>query len=306
MSMDVEILGEGLQLPEGPVALADGSVLVCEVIAGTIARVEADGRVERIASPGGGPNGAAIGPDGALWLCNNGGGYVIEAHDDGSRVLRDPARSIGGCIQRVDLASGKTETIFTHSGARRLVGPNDLVFDRDGGLWFTDYGDFTADGRRYGAIHYAPPGAEQSRCVRGGLISPNGIGLSPDGSVVYVADTFTARLWAFDIVGAGEVAPEPGPYQPGRLVQTLPGFRLLDSLALEAGGKVCVGALYPGGVAVFDPDGGADILPAPDERITNLCFGGGDMRDVWLTAASRGCLLKTRWPRAGLKLNFNG
>jgi gluconolactonase len=279
-------------------------VLVCEVTAGTIARVEPDGRVERIASPGGGPNGAAIGPDGALWLCNNGGGYVVDQKDGRPHIRRDASRSIGGSIQRLDLKTGRTEIVYRDCDGRPLISPNDLVFDRAGGLWFTDYGDFTDDGRVCGAIHYAPAGGA-CRLARGGLISPNGVGLSPDETVVYAADTFTARLWAFDIVGEGELAPGPGPYQPGRLVQTLPGFRLLDSLAVEAGGKVCVGNLYPGGVSVFDPDGAAEILPAPDERITNLCFGGADMQYAWLTAATGGCLLKTRWPRPGLKLNFN-
>ena len=70
---DFTIVAEGLQFPEGPVWMADGSVLVVEIKAGRISRVRADGRVEVVATPGGGPNGAAIGPDGALYVCNNGG-----------------------------------------------------------------------------------------------------------------------------------------------------------------------------------------------------------------------------------------
>jgi gluconolactonase len=69
----VEIVAEGLQFPEGPVWMQDGSVIVVEIAAGRITRVLPDGRTETIAAPGGGPNGAAIGPDGALYVCNNGG-----------------------------------------------------------------------------------------------------------------------------------------------------------------------------------------------------------------------------------------
>ena len=56
------MLAGGLQLPEGPIAMSDGSVLATEITAGTLARVSPDGHVERIAKLGGGPNGAAIGP----------------------------------------------------------------------------------------------------------------------------------------------------------------------------------------------------------------------------------------------------
>ena len=70
---DYTVLARGLQFPEGPVAMADGSVLVVEIRRGTLTRVDVDGKVEVVATPGGGPNGAAIGPDGACYLCNNGG-----------------------------------------------------------------------------------------------------------------------------------------------------------------------------------------------------------------------------------------
>ena len=63
----------GLRFPEGPVVMADGSVIVVEIQSGDITRVLPDGKKQRVAHVGGGPNGAAIGPDGALYICNNGG-----------------------------------------------------------------------------------------------------------------------------------------------------------------------------------------------------------------------------------------
>jgi len=69
---ELKVIAEGLRFPEGPIAMADGSVLLVEIARGTLSRVR-DGRVEVVADLGGGPNGAAIGPDGACYVCNNGG-----------------------------------------------------------------------------------------------------------------------------------------------------------------------------------------------------------------------------------------
>ena len=85
----------------------------------------------------------------------------------------------------------------------------------------------------------------------------------------------------------------------------LPGYQMLDSLAVEADGKVCCATLVNGGITAFDPGGGVEHYAFPDPLITNICFGGADMRDAWITASGTGKLLKCRWPRPGLKLNFN-
>ena len=69
----IRTIADGLQFPEGPIAMPDGSVIVVEIARGTLTRVLLDGRKEVIADTGGGPNGAAIGPDGACYVCNNGG-----------------------------------------------------------------------------------------------------------------------------------------------------------------------------------------------------------------------------------------
>jgi gluconolactonase len=120
-----------------------------------------------------------------------------------------------------------------------------------------------------------------------------------------VAETLTSRLWAFELAGPGQIAEPVDPSAPGRVLGPLPGYQMLDSLAVEAGGKVCVGTLINGGITVFDPAGGSEHIAFPDHSVTNICFGGADMRDAWVTGSSHGVLFKTRWPRAGLTLNFN-
>src|SRR5690606_33868202 len=134
---------------------------------------------------------------------------------------------------------GALTTLYEESDSKKLVGPNDLVFDKTGGFWFTDHGAGTPDGRRYGALHYAKPDGSHINRQRDHFVSPNGVGLSPDESVVYMADTQLGRLWAFDIAEPGKLRPQEG-FGPGRVICNLPGYQLLDSLAVEASGKVCV------------------------------------------------------------------
>src|SRR5437879_248960 len=86
---DLNILAEGLAFPEGPIALDDGSVILVEVRGATLKRVRPDGRAEVLAVLGGGPNGAALGPDGAVYVCNN-GGYPWSQLPDGSWDTSDP------------------------------------------------------------------------------------------------------------------------------------------------------------------------------------------------------------------------
>ena len=78
-----------------------------------------------------------------------------------------------------------------------------------------------------------------------------------------------------------------------KVLGPLPGYQLLDSLAVEAGGKVCVATLVNGGITAFDPDGGMEHFATGDPLMTNICFGGGDMRDAWITCSQTGTLKKT-------------
>jgi gluconolactonase len=302
--LDIELVAEDLLFPEGPIAMADGSVILTEIKGQRLTRIHPDGRKETVVETGGGPNGAAIGPDGAIWITNNGGSFEWLDRDGLTIPGPTPASHQGGSIQRFDLESGQLSTVYDACDGRRLIGPNDLVFDKQGGFWFTDHGCSTGEGRKHGAVYYAKTDGSHISRQRDHLISPNGIGLSPDERTVYVADTMLGRLWAFDVAGVGELAPGPG-FAPGRVVANLQGYQLLDSLAVEATGKVCVATIINGGITAFDPDGTVEHFAFPDLICTNICFGGADMRTAWITASATGKLYKARWPRPGLKLNFN-
>jgi len=299
--MDFETIAEGLQFPEGPVVMPDGSVIVVEIRRGAVTRCW-KGRTEVIATPGGGPNGLALGPDGALYLCNN-GGFVW--HDvNGMTIPGHAAKDYsGGRIERIDLSTGKVERLYDTVGDFKLSGPNDIVFDKAGNLWFTDLGKNYARTLDRGGVYCARPDGSRIVEVAYGGTGFNGIGLSPDEKVVYAAETETGKLWAWDRVGETEVAPAPRG-QVGRHVFTYPGHVFFDSLAVEADGRVCVATILNGGVTAIQPDGRWEHHAFPDILVTNIAFGGADMRDAYVTLSATGRLVKARWPRPGLKLNF--
>jgi gluconolactonase len=299
----MEQITDGLQFPEGPIAMADGSVVLVEIRRRTLTRVSPDGHRTIIAELGGGPNGAAIGPDGAVYVCNNGGAWEWEPGEL-SMPAGPPGHYTTGSIQRVDLGTGKFSTLYDSCDGKPLNSPNDLVFDRTGGFWFTCLGYSDGENRRLGAVYYARPDGSKIVRWRSEMISPNGIGLSPDESKLYMADCMVARLYEFDVTAPGELAPQTS-IAAGRVVCTLPGFQWLDSLAVEEGGRICVATLWNGGITTFEPGGAYEHTAFPDPVTTNLCFGGKDMRDAWVTCASTGRLFKCRWPRPGLRLPFN-
>lgn len=302
--MDFKTVCTGLQFPEGPIAMADGSVILVEIQRQTLTRVTPDGQRTTIADMPGGPNGAAIGPDGAVYVCNNGG---FEFHQKGgiTHPGHKGAHYTGGSIQRVDLTTGTVTTLYTACGGTPLRGPNDIVFDAAGGFYFTDLGKTTRDYLEHGAFYYAKPDGSHITRVAGPMMTPNGIGLSPGGGAVYVAETRTGRVWGFDITEPG-VVQRPTGLMPGRLLTTLPDYQLLDSLAMQADGRVCVATLIRGGISIVAEDHSVEYIQLPgDPYITNICFGGPDMQDAWITASGTGTLYHCRWPYPGLRLNFN-
>lgn len=282
---DAEVLAGGLAFPEGPLLLPDGSVLVTEMHRGTLTRIDADGSADVVAICGGAPNGAALGPDGAVYVCNNGG-------------YREQYQ--GGSIQRVDLESGAVDTLYRECNGHRLCGPNDLALDREGRLWFTDTGKFRARDRDRGGIYCASATGDSITEVIYPVDAPNGIGLSPDGSTLYYAETLTGRLYARAIVGPAQVEPA-AEHDPSKLLCGLAGLQMFDSLAVHPSGDVCVATLFSACVTVVAPSTASVCqvtFPAHlhDPMLTNLCFGGPDHRIAYVTMSETGRLVRCRWP----------
>jgi gluconolactonase len=266
--------------------------------------VHPDGKKETVATPGGSPNGAAIGPDSALYICNSGG---WEFRNFGAITVPDtelPPDHTGGRIERVDLDSGDVKVLYTECDGHKLIGPNDLVFDAGGGMWFTDHARRQGRVQHLGAIYYAQPDGSSIREVIFPSDSPNGIGLSSDGSRLYAAETHTGRVYAWNVTGPGEVETNAG-NATGALLCGLPGMQLFDSLGMDSDGNVVVATLVTGALTVISPAGEVlDQAITGDPLTTNVTFGGDDLRTAYVTCSGTGRLISMPWPRPGLKLNF--
>ena len=304
---EMRLITDGLKFPEGPIAMSDGSVVLVEIQSGHLTRVTADGTITRIADTKGGPNGAAVGPDGKVYVCNNGGFAWAEV--EGMAIPgAQPDDYIGGRIQTVDLQTGEVKDLYTECDGFGLRGPNDIVFDDQGGFYFTDLGKTRARDVDKGGIYYAKADGSSIVNVIYGTDHANGVGLSPDGKTLYAAETLNGRLWSWDIESPGKVKPSTTPYAPGNLHFDFPGWQLLDSLAVDSEGNVCVATLVTGAISVISPKGElVDQIKVPryDVFVTNICFGGPDLRTAYITSSGYGLLYSMDWHCPGLKLNYN-
>lgn len=302
--MKLREIASGLRFPEGPVAMPDGSVLLVEIARGTLIRIAPSGATTVVADLGGGPNGAAIGPDGRCYVCNNGGFKWVD-DETGLRPIAQADDYSGGRIECVDLATGAVETLYRESDKGPLKGPNDLVFDGEGGFYFTDLGKVRAREMDRGAVYYARADGSLIREIVFPIFTPNGIGLSPDRRTLYVAETETGRLWAFALEAPGEIRREPWPSPHGGwLVAAAGGYQRFDSLAVDSAGTICVATLVNGGITAIAPDGSSlRHIPMPERWVTNICFGGPDLTTAYVTLSSTGRLVAFEWERPGLALH---
>lgn len=305
---DFELITDKLHFPEGPIATSSGTVIVVEIQTGQLSEVDTkSGSVNPIADCGGGPNGAAVGPGGDIFVCNN-GGFMWHEFEGMVAPGHQPPDYIGGRIQRVNRSTGEVVDVYTECNGNPLRGPNDIVFDAHGGFWFTDLGKGRDRDMDLGGLYYASPDGSRIEEVVYPLTQPNGVGLSPDGNRVYVAETGPGRVWAWDIESPGKIAPSGVGPGGATLLWGFDGYQLLDSLAVDSEGNVCVATLVTGAVSVISPDGKLTDqvhVPEHDFFVTNICFGGDDLRTAYITASGRGRLYATTWPVPGLKLAHN-
>jgi gluconolactonase len=292
-TLAMTVVSQGLKFPEAPVVMRDGSVLFVQIEARQVSRLKPDGSVALVAQLDGGPNGLAIGPDKALYVANDGGRFSFNRRGAFNFPGAAPPDHTGGSIQRIELGTGKAVTLYDSCEGKRLVAPDDLVFDRHGGMWVSDLGKVKGDA----GLYYALPDGKGIRQVKGGMNAPNGIGLSPDGRQLHVSEG--RQLWTFDIAGPGVLGPSTS--YPNAAHAMLRERSIADSLKVLADGKVAVCTLIAGGISIFDAAGATEFIQFDDPMTTNLAFGGADMRDAWVTSSGLGRMVRVRWPYAGLK-----
>ncbi len=301
-------IARGLHFPEGPISLPDGSAVVVEIESGDLTRILPDSTHSVIGHCGGGPNGAAPGPDGLYFVANDGGFGWADYGD--YRVPTGRAEDyIGGRIQSVDPRTGAVETLYTECDGSLLNAPNDLVFDTTGGFYFTDTGTSWQNKVDVGAVYYAKADGSFIAMVAHGLDRPNGIALSPDGNRLYVVDSVSARIWYWDIDSPGVLRPGSTPFAPASATPfyIFDYFAYLDSCAVDAEGSVCVATIGNGGITRIGADGKVQAffpVPQPDPLVTNICFDVTNPRTAYVTSSGLGLLYSMEWPCEGASLAF--
>ncbi len=279
-----KVIAEGLRFPEGPAFDRSGNLYVVEIQGGQVSRVSPDGKLSVFAHTGGGPNGAAFGPDRNLYVCNNGG-------------FPQPGRERErGRVERIS-PSGEVSVFLDQIDGQPLASPNDLCFDAQGNVYFTD--------PVWGAnLDDAPPGSVCFTDLRGnarrlhtGLKFPNGIGVTPDGSRLIVCESLTSKLHVFEI-------REPGRVGPPREFADLGRGVIPDGFAFDEAGRVLCAGFRSGKLHVFPAEGGAPVaaIELEDPQVTNLCFGGPERRTIYVTESGRGRVVALEWERPGHRL----
>ena len=287
-AMDITVVASGLPFPEGPAIDRQGRLHWTEIAGQRIARLEDDGSVTTFADTGGGANGCAFGPDGHLYVCNNGGNWPAVA----STAERGPGPDGPGCLQRI-APDGTVQTLLTEIDGTPLNAPNDCAFDRDGGLWFTDP---VWDGSPGSICHLAPDGTATRAHV--GLSFPNGIGVTDDGRFLLVCESMTGNLVGFRIDGPGRLS---GPKPNGSIGRrSVPDGFCLDSL-----GRAIVAGHNTNCLFVHDGGDGRPraVIELPDVGPTNCCFGGEDLLTLYVTSSDAGQILALQWEVPGMLLH---
>jgi gluconolactonase len=296
--MNTTVIATGLEFPEGPVCDRDGTVYVVEIRGGCVRKIAPNGATSVFAQTGGGPNGAARGPDGALYITNNGGFSWRKERPIGPAEDYETAR-----IERID-AHGHVQRLYDSCNDVPLSAVNDLVFDEIGNFYFTDpiHRDpqrpepMGAPTYRQGNVYYASPDGTMIRRVATNLQHPNGIGLTPDGKTLLVAQTFAGDILAFPILA-------PGALGERRLFGKLPQGYYPDGFCLDEEGYVLVCGPMGGGIVEFDPAGNVvEVIPSEDKMVTNIAFGGPHYSTLYVTESGLGRVMTFEWKRKGLVL----
>jgi gluconolactonase len=277
----VRELASRIGFTEGPVWTHDGRLLVVSMSRGLILEVDPVARgATVVAEPGGGPNGMAEGPDGAVWIAQNGGRHRASS----SKRVALPG------IQRWH------DSVVTDVATETFTAPNDCAIGPDGRLWFTDpLGSAFRGTSTPGRIWALDPATEEVELVAEGPLFPNGLAFGPYRNDLYVAETRTGRILLYTLTPNGLSAPTAF----AKLDRGSP-----DGLAFDAEGHLLAAAPDADCIVVMDPAGRVTghIQLEAGSFPTNVCFGGRELSTLFITAAIGGRVFAVESEVPGLPL----
>ena len=272
MTAPVTTVISGYDSPEGPAFDRDGNLYFVNWLSSSIVRLTPEGVASEFFNTGGIPAGLAFHRDGSL--------YVADEGDD-----------IHGILHLVD---GEATILVNAYEGQPLNGANDLVFDHDGVLYFSDPWRSSRTNPIGGFYRFFPDGALER--IDTGLAFPNGVALSADGSAAYLAETGEHRILRYAIGSDGSIGPREEFAQ-------LPGGEGPDGMAFDGAGNLYVAHDGGGRVAIFDPSGTmAGEISVPGANVTNVAFGGSDRRTLVITDVETASLYRTTVDVPGLAL----
>ena len=250
---------QGYGLIEGPVWDPDRGLLFSDVMFGGVFALREDGEAEPVFEHRRGIGGMAL-------------------HESKGLVVS------GRNVSYKSFAGGATQLLLDSDPANDNVGYNDLTTDSLGRIYVGSLGSSPVfdDGRepKSGSLYVIDLDGT-SRKLHDGIELTNGLGFSPDGSLLYHSDSRTQAVWVYDLHDDGSVS------ERRRFAQARDGAP--DGLAVAEDGSVWVALAHGSGVAVYEPDGEErEFLPCPQPMVTSVCFGGPDLRDLYVVTGSGG------------------
>ena len=269
------MLAEGVPGSEGPVLDTHGRFYFVAPAEGSIRYLDDNGAQQELANTGGKPAGLQVTADNRIWVADMDLGVL--------RVSPD------GTIEH---------TVSEYEG-EKMRGCNDCALDSQGNLYITAPAGSKGD-NRIGEVYCRLTDGTVTR-LDGGYAFSNGLAVRADDALLVVAETFTKRLWAYDI-------SEPGVVGEARLFATLTGEHKggPDGMDYDIDGNLLVTNHGGSVIEVFNPSGDRfDTIDLPFDKPSNLHFGGEDGRDLYITEHTHNAIWKTRWRRPGL-IRFPG
>ena len=272
MRSPVTVLISGYDSPEGPAFDRDGNLYFVNWLSSSIVQLTPDGVAAEFFNTGGIPAGLAFHRDGSL--------YVADEGDDIHGVLR--------------IADGNATILVNEFEGQSLNGANDLVFDSNGVLYFSDPWESSAENPIGGFYRLFPDGRLER--IDHGLAFPNGVAISAADDAVYLAETYRNRILRYPIGPDGAIGDRED-------FASLPGRDGPDGMAFDQAGNLYVAHYGGGRVAVLSHSSEMiDEIPVPGAQVTNVAFGGPDWRTLVITDVSTASLYQTRVEAPGLAL----
>lgn len=272
MRSEIECIAAGLEFPEGPCFDAQGRCHLVECGGGCVTRIGPAGKVDRVVNTGGTPNGLVFDSAGAMWIAEAGLGKLMK------------------------YADGELTEVVGEWEGQPLRRPNDLCFHPSGAIYMTGPGGSNAETPVGVVYRIEQDGAIE--VVADGMCFPNGLALSADASLLYLAETCAQKLLVFEVRVDGSLS-EPEDFAP------TPGGVGGDGICLDVEGNIYVAHFGAGEIPVFSPQGELlEKLPAGGMKPTNVAFGGDALHELWITEVETGAVYRLTPGVAGLKL-FN-